>query len=322
MQLYPLKFIPILKERIWGGSKLKNELGKPAQGPNIGESWEVSAVPGDISIVSNGAYEGISLQELIDRFPEELLGSSIVSRFGAEFPILIKFIDAADDLSIQVHPDDELARKRHNSFGKTEMWYVMQADPGARLLIDFNHAVSAEEYQRHLEDNTLLDLMNKEAVDAGDTFFINAGKIHAIGAGVMLAEIQQTSDLTYRVYDYDRRDANGNARELHTEEALEAIDFSAEQNFRVSYPKVPNTANPMVDSPYFTTNYIPLNGCLEQDLSGRDAFSIWIVVAGSVRLTTEGGSINLSKGETCLMPAGINSLQLEGENASLLEVTL
>lgn len=322
MELYPLKFKPILKERIWGGTKLRDVLGKPAHKNNIGESWEVSAVPGDVSTVSNGSYAGESLQELIGRFPEELLGSSIVKRFGTDFPILIKFIDAADDLSIQVHPDDELARERHNSFGKTEMWHVMHADPGSRLLIDFNRSVSPEEYQQHLEDNTLLDLMNKEKVEPGDTYFINAGKIHAIGAGVMLAEIQQTSDLTYRVYDFDRRDANGNARELHTEQALAAIDFTANHDFKVDYPKEPNTSNSMVDSPYFKTNFLPLNGTLEQDLSAREAFTIWIVVEGAVRLQTQGGDLELVKGETCLVPAGVNSLKLTGDNASLLEVTL
>ena len=322
MQLYPLKFKPILKERIWGGSKLSKKLGKPAKGPNIGESWEVSAVPGDVSKVSNGVYEGDSLQELITRFPEELLGKSVLNRFGTEFPILIKFIDAADDLSIQVHPNDELAREKHDSFGKTEMWHVMHADPGSRLLVDFKREVSPVEYQQHLEDNTLLELMNEEEVVPGDTFFINAGKIHAIGTGVMLAEIQQTSDLTYRVYDFDRRDANGNARELHTDQALEAIDFSGKHDFKVPYSKEQNISNPMVDSPYFKTNFLPLTGSLEKDLSGRDAFSIWIVVDGSVRLQTEGGSLNLTKGETCLVPAAAKSLRLDSENASLLEVTL
>ena len=322
MQLYPLTFKPILKERIWGGSKLRNELGKPTDGPNIGESWEVSAVPGDISVVSNGIYEGDSLQDLINRFPEELLGPSVLNRFGYKFPILIKFIDAADDLSIQVHPNDELANERHDSYGKTEMWYVMHADPGSRLLVDFNRKVTKDEYQQHLEDNTLLELMNEEKVNPGDTFFINAGKIHAIGTGVMLAEIQQTSDLTYRVYDYNRQDANGNTRELHRDLALEAIDFSGDHDFKVAYAKEQNNFNPMVDSPYFTTNYLPLNGTVEKDLSGRDAFSIWIVVDGSVSLHTQGGSLKLAKGRTCLVPAAVTSVQIEGENASLLEVTL
>ena len=322
MQTYPLKFKPILKERIWGGTKLRKQFGKPANGSNIGESWEVSAVPGDVSEIANGAYSGETLDNLIDRYPEELLGKSVLSRFGKTFPILIKFIDAAADLSIQVHPDDQLAKERHNSFGKTEMWYVMDADPGARLLVDFNQQVAPDEYKKRLADNTLLDIMNREEVREGDTFFINAGKLHAIGAGVMLAEIQQTSDITYRVYDYDRQDTHGNRRELHTEQALDAIDFSLRQDFRVSYDKKENTGNPMVNSPYFTTQYLPINGRVSRDLSERDAFSIFIAVDGTVDLITSLGRISLKKGETCLIPAALNSLVLESDGAKLLEVTL
>lgn len=322
MRLYPLKFKPILKERIWGGNKLHTVLGKPDMGPNMGESWEVSAVHGDVSIVSNGIYTGDTLEELLNRFPEEILGAEVLNRFGKEFPILVKFIDAADDLSIQVHPDDTLAKKRHNSFGKTEMWYVMHADTGSRLLLDFKRPVSREEYQQHLEDNRLLELMNHQQVTEGDTFFINAGKVHAIGAGIMLAEIQQTSDLTYRVYDYDRRDAHGNTRELHTEQALEAIDYSAKEDYRVNYSQKENTMNLMVDSPYFKTNFLPLSGALEHDLSERESFTICIVVDGTVRIETDGEAIHLSKGETCLIPAAVKSLLLESENARLLEVSL
>lgn len=322
MQTYPLKFKPILKERIWGGYKLRTEFGKPTTGSKTGESWEVSAVPGDVSEIANGLYAGESLDSLIDRYPEELLGNSVLSRFGKNFPILIKFIDAAADLSIQVHPDDQLAKERHNSFGKTEMWYVMDADPGARLLVDFNQQVTPDEYKKRLAANTLLDIMNQEEVQEGDTYFINAGKIHAIGAGVMLAEIQQTSDITYRVYDYDREDAQGNKRELHTEQALDAIDFSGKQDFRVTYGQKENTANPMVTSPYFTTQYLPINGRVSRDLSERDAFSILIAVGGTVVLTTALGRFTLQKGETCLIPAALDSLILESEGAKLLEVTL
>ncbi|MBT8178898.1 MAG: class I mannose-6-phosphate isomerase [Eudoraea sp.] len=322
MQTYPLKFKPILKERIWGGNKLHNELGKPTTGFKTGESWEVSAVPGDVSEIANGVYSGEFLDKLIDRFPEALLGNSVLSRFGKTFPILIKFIDAAADLSIQVHPDDQLAKQRHNSFGKTEMWYVMDADPGARLLVDFNQQVTPEEYKKRLANNTLLDLMNKEEVREGDTFFINAGKLHAIGAGVMLAEIQQTSDVTYRVYDYDREDAKGNKRQLHTEQALDAIDFSLKQDFRVAYDKVDNTANPMVNCTYFNTQYLPINGRVSRDYSERDAFSILIAVDGNVDLSTPQARFTLKKGETCLIPAALDSLVLESDRAKLLEVTL
>ncbi|RUA19159.1 MAG: mannose-6-phosphate isomerase, partial [Flavobacteriia bacterium] len=193
MDLYPLKFRPILKERLWGGTKLKEVLGKPIESDITGESWELSGVKGDISEVANGPLEGTSLEDLISKQPEAVLGKSVVERFGNEFPILIKFIDAKQDLSIQLHPNDKLAKERHNSFGKTEMWYIMDADPGAKLIVGFNKDVEKTEYIESLEQGTLLDLMNYEEVEEGDTFFINTGKIHAIGAGVLLAEIQQTS---------------------------------------------------------------------------------------------------------------------------------
>ncbi|MCL4162945.1 UNVERIFIED_CONTAM: hypothetical protein GTU68_029289, partial [Idotea baltica] len=224
MNIYPLKFIPILKERLWGGTKLRDVLGKPIESDITGESWEISTVKGDVSIVSNGEFADISLQNLIDQYPEELLGKRVLERFGKEFPILIKFIDAKQDLSIQLHPNDELARKRHNSFGKTEMWYIMDADSDAKLIVGFNKDISKSEYSKSLEENRLLELLNYEKVKEGDTFFINTGKIHAIGAGVLLAEIQQTSDVTYRVFDFNRKDKNGDLRELHTELARDAID--------------------------------------------------------------------------------------------------
>ncbi len=322
MQTYPLKFKPILKERIWGGNKLRNVLGKQTTKSQIGESWEVSTVPGDVSEIANGIYAGETLQDLIEKYPEELLGNNVLTRFGKSFPILVKFIDAAADLSIQVHPDDQLAKQRHNSFGKTEMWYVMDADPGARILIDFNRHVTPDEYKERLADNTLMDVMNREEVREGDTFFINAGKLHAIGAGVMLAEIQQTSDITYRVYDYDRQDAQGNKRELHTEQALDAIDFSLKRDFRVAYDQKDNTRNAMVKCPYFNTQYLHLNGQVSHDLSERDAFSIFIAVEGDVILSTTNEQLELQKGETCLIPAALESLGLESNGAKLLEVTL
>ena len=249
MNLYPLTFTPIFKERIWGGEKLEKELHKPIHQPLIGESWEVSTVKGDISVIDNGALKGTSLQTLIEQAPEALLGRAVYKRFGTDFPLLIKFIDAAQDLSIQVHPDDALAKARHNSFGKTEMWYIMEADPNASIIIGFNRNVSKEEYQSHLENKTLSQLLNYEKVSHGDMFFIPAGKIHAIGAGVLLAEIQQTSDITYRVYDFDRKDKHGNYRELHTELALDAIDFEQKDDFRKSYSSTENTVNPAVASP-------------------------------------------------------------------------
>ncbi len=322
MKFYPLKFEPILKERLWGGTRLKQVLGKSIPNDITGESWELSGVSGDVSIVAQGELAGISLQQLIDEHPIKLLGQSVFERFGTEFPILIKFIDAQQDLSIQLHPNDDLAKKRHNSFGKTEMWYVMDADRDASLIVGFNRDVTPEEYTESLESNTLLELLNYEKVSEGNTFFINTGKIHAIGAGVLLAEIQQTSDITYRVFDFNRKDKNGNLRELHTDLALEAIDYNKKDDFKVSYPTEKDAINPMVDCPYFKTNFIHLSRNLEQDVSHRDSFTIYMCVDGSVNVGNEFGSTLVKKGETVLIAANSNKVSLRTDGAKLLEVTI
>ncbi len=320
--MYPLKFKPILKERLWGGEKLRDVLGKPIESDITGESWELSAVKGDVSIIENGDLKGTSLQELIDDKRGELLGNGVFERFGNEFPILIKFIDAKKDLSIQLHPNDELAKERHDSFGKTEMWYVMDADTDAELIVGFNKEVSKEEYTKSLENDTLLGLLNYEKVKEGDTFFINTGKIHAIGAGVLLAEIQQTSDITYRVFDFNRKDKNGNLRELHTEQALDAIDYSKKDDFKVDYPEKENEINSMVDCPYFKTNFLDLSETLEQDVSQRDSFTIYMCVGGDVEIANENGSTLIKKGETALVPANCNQITLKTKSAKVLEVTI
>jgi mannose-6-phosphate isomerase len=322
MKLYPLKFEPILKERLWGGTKLKDVLGKTIENDITGESWELSGVKGDISIVSNGPFSGTSLQEIIDKWPEELLGKGVVERFGKEFPILIKFIDAKQDLSIQLHPNDALAKERHNSFGKTEMWYVMDADKGADLIVGFNKNVTKEEYSQSLEKDTLLDLLNYESVKEGDTFFINTGKIHAIGAGVLLAEIQQTSDVTYRVFDFNRQDKNGNLRELHTELALDAMDYFKKDDFKVAYNDQPNAVNEMVDCPYFKTTFINLTQNFNQDISKRDSFTIYMCVDGSAKISSDTGSVMIQKGETVLIPASSKTISIDTTEAKLLEVTV
>lgn len=320
--MHPLKFNPILKERLWGGTKLKDVLGKPIENDITGESWELSTVPGDISVVSNGDLAGASLQDLIEKDPESVLGKSVYKRFGTDFPILIKFIDAKQDLSIQLHPNDELAKKRHNSFGKTEMWYVMDADDDASLIVGFNKDVSKEEYAKSIENDTLLDLLNYEKVKEGDTFFINTGKIHAIGAGVLLAEIQQTSDVTYRVFDFNRKDKNGNLRELHTEQALDAIDYNKKDDFKVEYNNDKNTVNDMVDCPYFKTDFLDLNSDLTQNVTNRDSFTIFMCVGGSATIANENGSVEIKKGETTLLPAASNTIKITTQGAKLLEVTI
>ncbi len=322
MNIHPLKFKPILKERLWGGEKLGTVLGKPITNDITGESWELSTVAGDVSEVSNGALANTSLKTLIDNHAERLLGKSVVKRFGKEFPILIKFIDAKQDLSIQLHPNDELAKERHDSFGKTEMWYVMDANPGAELIVGFNKDVTKSEYAKSLEENTLLDLLNYEPVKEGDTFFINTGKIHAIGAGVLLAEIQQTSDVTYRVFDFNRKDKEGNLRELHTELALDAIDYRKKDDFKVSYDDKSDTSNAMVACPYFKTNFLSLENDFSQDTVHRDSFTIFMCVDGSGVVQTESGEAMIAKGETVLVPASSNSIAIKTSRAKFLEVTI
>ncbi|WP_076549396.1 type I phosphomannose isomerase catalytic subunit [Maribacter ulvicola] len=320
--MHPLKFKPILKERLWGGTKLKEVFGKPIESDITGESWELSTVKGDISIVANGSLEGRSLQDLIDSNAEELLGKSVVERFGKEFPILIKFIDAKQDLSIQLHPNDALAKERHNSFGKTEMWYIMDADPKAELIVGFNKDVTKEEYAESVANDTLLDLLNYEEVKEGDTFFINTGKIHAIGAGVMLAEIQQTSDVTYRVFDFNRKDKDGNLRELHTDLALDAVDYEKKDDFKVAYGHDKNKVNTMVDCPYFKTNFIELTENLDVDTAQRDSFTIFMCVGGEAKINTAEGEVSIKSGETALLPASTQKISLQSIGAKLLEVTI
>lgn len=322
MTIHPLKFRPILKERLWGGTKLKEVLGKPIESNITGESWELSTVKGDISIIANGNLKGQSLQNLIDSNAEDLLGKSVVERFGNDFPILIKFIDAKQDLSIQLHPNDVLAKERHDSFGKTEMWYIMDADPKAELIVGFNKNVSKEEYAKSIENDTLLDLLNYEQVKEGDTFFINTGKIHAIGAGVMLAEIQQTSDVTYRVFDFNRKDKDGNLRELHTDLALDAVDYEMKDDFKVSYSQELNKMGSMVDCPYFKTNFIELNKNVVIDSTKRDSFTIYMCVGGEAVIKTAEGEAAISKGETVLLPANTQKIELQSTGAKLLEVTI
>jgi mannose-6-phosphate isomerase len=309
-ELYPIKFKPILKERIWGGNKLKTSLGKSGKCINCGESWELSAVEGDISVVSNGFLKGNSLQELIEIYMGDLVGDSIYERFGLDFPILIKFIDANDDLSIQVHPDDALARKRHDSSGKTEMWVVMEADKGAKLISGFNKKVTKDEYLKNLGNKSLKNILNSEEVKKGDVFFIPAGRVHAIGSGILLAEIQQTSDITYRIYDWDRVDASGKSRELHTEQALDAIDYNFYEQYKTAYPDKMNQTVNVADCPYFTTNMVQLDKSVTKDYNFIDSFIIYICLEGEIHIISENHTEKLVQGETVLIPASIKELEM------------
>ncbi|WP_250434032.1 type I phosphomannose isomerase catalytic subunit [Hanstruepera flava] len=317
--LYPLKFYPILKEKIWGGQKLKTLLNKPSNLTNVGESWEISDVEGDTSIVSNGNLEGKSLKQLLGTYKDKLIGIKNFKQFGEKFPLLIKFIDAKEDLSIQLHPNDELAAKRHNSYGKTEMWYVMQADEDSNLIVGFNQDMTVEKYLKHLEEKSLTKILNFHKVKTGDTYFIEVGRVHAIGAGVLLAEIQQTSDITYRVYDWDRVDDNGNERELHNDLAIDAFNFNMPDNFRVSYSKTKNKPNEMVSCPYFITNYLEVNQTLKKQ-NNHDSFIIYMCVDGEASITTINSQEHIKKGETILMPAAIKDFEITAKNTTLLEV--
>ena len=303
---YPIKFCPILKE---------------TNSTNLGESWEISGVKNDISEVENGPLKGKSLQELLETYKAEILGKKIYKLFGAEFPLLIKFIDAKTELSVQLHPHDEIAKKKHDSFGKTEMWYIMQANEGAEINVGFKKSISEAEYLEHLNSGKITDLLNFEKVKKGDSFFINTGKVHAIGAGVLLAEIQQTSDITYRIYDWDRVDAEGNSRDLHTDLALEAIDFEKKDDFKREYSKKENESNNIASCEYFTTNFLPLKGELEKGYSEIDSFVIYLCVNGSAKISVDGNSEIIQQGQTVLIPAKNDKIKLSSENgAELLEV--
>lgn len=316
-QFYPLQFEPILKEKIWGGEKLNTQFGKPITSNQTGESWEISAVEGDVSCVSNGIFAGKTLTDLIHLHPGEILGTTIYERFGTQFPLLFKFLDAKEDLSVQVHPNDELAKERHNSLGKTEMWYVMQADPGAEIIIGFKENSTADEYVSKLESKKLLSLLNQFEVQEGDVFFLEPGTVHSIGAGLVIAEIQQTSDVTYRLYDFDRIDTNGLLRKLHIDLALDAINFDKLEAQKF-YFKQPNESNPIVECPYFTTNFIPLSGRIKVEKSGN-SFTVYMCVEGNFTIEVEGIITSYKKGNTVLLPAALHSYFLSG-SASILEI--
>ncbi|GIQ58521.1 mannose-6-phosphate isomerase [Flavobacterium collinsii] len=317
IKLYPLQFVPILKDRIWGGEKLKTILNKSTTSKNTGESWELSTVDGDVSVVSNGVLKGRSLMMLITEMPNEILGTKVYSQFGKQFPLLFKYLDAHEDLSIQVHPNDELAKERHNSFGKTEMWYVMQADADARIIVGFKEDSNKEEYLKHLNDKTLVSILDEVKANAGDVFFLETGTVHAIGAGLVVAEIQQTSDVTYRLYDFDRTDAQGNKRELHIDLALDAINYKKVETQKEYETKV-NTSNVVVDCPYFTTNLIPLESKVKISKSG-ETFTVYMCIDGDFKIEYEGFEGFYRKGDTVLVPAEINTFILVG-NASILEI--
>jgi mannose-6-phosphate isomerase len=320
--LNPLKFKPIFKDKIWGGQKIKTVLKKDFSPlPNCGEVWVLSGVDENQTEISNGFLAGNDLNELVEVYMGDLVGDKVYRKFGNEFPILIKFIDANDWLSIQVHPGDELAMNRHGSLGKTEMWYILDAGEDSQIICGFSKKIDKEEYQKHVDQKTLKNVMNFENVNKGDVFYMPAGRVHALGPGVLLAEIQQTSDVTYRIYDWDRIDASGMMRELHIEEALDAIDFEVRKDYHSQYIKKKNETVNLVESPYFTTNLIDLDQAMRKDYSELDSFVIYICIEGGFKLTAGEHSEEVRLGEAILLPALLKESQLHPvPGAKILEV--
>ncbi|MDR1370338.1 MAG: class I mannose-6-phosphate isomerase [Dysgonamonadaceae bacterium] len=319
--LYPLIFNPILKSVIWGGDQICIFKNINPKQHGIGESWEISGVENNVSVVANGELKGKSLDDLIRTYGERLAGKKVLERFGATFPLLIKFIDAREALSIQVHPDDKLAKERHHSFGKTEMWYLIDCTPGAFLYSGFAKQLTPEGYVKSLEDDTFTGYLDKYEVKPGDVFFLPAGQVHAIGAGCFIAEIQQTSNITYRIYDYNRKDAQGNPRELHTGLAKDAIDYTVYPDHKLNYTPLKNEIRNLVSCPYFTTNLIDTTQKKIVSLENRDSFTIYICMEGQLSLKDNNGfETDLMQGQTVLIPADCKEISLTPKNhCKLLE---
>ncbi len=323
---YPLRFKTIFKEKIWGGQKINTVLGKDFSPlANCGETWELSAVPGNVSEVVNGTLKGQDLKFLCTAYASEIMGKSVAAAYGTEFPLLIKYIDAAADLSVQVHPNDAVALQKHSCKGKTEMWYIMQADQGATLNSGFAKQTNKEEYAKAIEEGRSLDYLNFEEVQSGDVFFMPAGRIHYIGKGIMLAEIQQTSDITYRIYDFDRLDDQGNKRELHIKDGVEALNFEVLPSYKTAYVAEANRSTPLVKSTFFNTHIIDLkqDKTYSLPLQERDSFTILICVEGEGKVEGDFSPESLKPGDVLLVPAVLNVLSISTlKGIKVLEVYL
>jgi mannose-6-phosphate isomerase len=321
--LYPIKFKPILHEKIWGGQNLSKNYGKPGtEGAKTGESWEISGLAPNISEAGNGFLAGNSLTELIEIYMGDLVGDAVYDKFGTDFPLLFKLIDASDTLSIQVHPGDDVAAERHGSFGKTEMWYILEAEKGSCLINGFKNHESRESYLKALETGEIESILNSDMVAQGDVFFIPNGRVHGIGAGILLAEIQQSSDITYRIYDYNRLDNKGNPRELHQSEAVDVIVYSAAGNTRTNYNPVLNKTINLVECEYFKTNLLELNQLVQKDYNLIDSFVVYMCIDGHVAIKFQSGEpVEIAKGETVLIPAVLKNIELVPRvKSKLLEV--
>lgn len=322
--LYPLRFEPIYKDYIWGGTNLKSKLNKkiPNNIDKCAESWEISSIDENISVVTNGFLAGNDLQELIEIYMGDLVGDKVFDKFGDEFPLLIKLIDATDTLSIQVHPDNEFAKQRHHAYGKTEMWYIIDSEPNSKIITGFNKDITKEEYLQRLESNSLSKILNVESANRDDIFFIPAGRVHAIGKGILLAEIQQASDITYRIHDWGRVDKNGNPRELHTDLALEVINFKKPNTFKFSKDKTKNIDVEIVKSEFFTVNRLTFNKIIEKDYNLLDSFVVLLCIEGELFVNYgKNQKERLVRGETILIPADLKEVSFEPINlATVLEV--
>lgn len=306
-RLYPLLFQPNLHTVVWGGDRICGYKGLDMQQKNIGESWEVSAVPTSKSIVSNGELAGRDLVSVVDEAPDEILGKAVSEKYNGQLPLLVKFIDSAKPLSIQVHPNDEMARREHGKSGKTEMWYVIDAQPGSFLYAGFKQEITPEEYKRRIADGTITDVLAKHEVKRGDVFYLPAGRVHAIGSGILLCEVQQSSDVTYRIYDYNRPGLDGKPRELHTELAARALNFHVEEEYRTIYRDETNSANLIIDSPYFSVRVSSVTHPFHRNLLKYDSFVICVCMHGDckIKMRATGDEIVLRSGNSCLIPAAI-----------------
>lgn len=323
--LYPIKFKPRIKERIWGGQAILKKKGSAvsrlAKDKLYGESWDLSSVKGDVSVVANGMLKGNNLNEIIEVYMGELVGEENFERYGLEFPLLVKYLDCNDKLSVQVHPDDALAEERHNSYGKTEAWYVVDCKPGAAIYLGFKDLnITREEYIAAVSESRLEPLLNKVEVHPGDVFFIPAGTVHALGAGIEVVEVQQTSDVTYRIYDWDRVDASGKGRELHTALAVDAIDFEADAELlHKKYDLQKGGEAKVIESPYFTMVMHDVADGKELNRSMLDSFIIYIAIKGSMELVADGVKESFAEGEVVLVPAEMNEVHIEG-TGTVMEV--
>ena len=322
-ELYPLLFRPILKKVIWGGHRLQPFKGLESTADAIGESWEVSAVEGSESIIANGAFIGQSLPNLIEKYPKEILGERVYEKHGAKLPLLMKFIDAERDLSIQVHPNDEMAQRVHGKYGKSEMWYVIDAKPGSYLYAGFKQSITPYEYQKRVEDGTIVDVLARHEVHSGDVFYLPAGRVHAICGGILLAEVQQSSDITYRIFDYNRIGQDGKPRELHTELAAQALNYEVQDEYRTQYEKERDRANKILKCPYFSVRVTDVTSPFHRNLIKYDSFIITSCIQGSCRIVSRinGSEINIHGGQTTLIPAAIADYDVipDGQFCRLLD---